>query len=46
MRPVDSEVRVVWLGEKGIAPGLRGFCGVGISCLTVSSGESRVPTRG
>lgn len=31
MQSIDSEVWVVWPGEKGIAPGFRGFCGVGIS---------------
>lgn len=40
MRSVDLEVRVVCPGEQGVAPGFRSFCGVGVSCLTVSSGES------
>ena len=36
---VESEVQVVWPGEKGIAPGFRGFSGIGVSFLTVSSVE-------
>ena len=31
---------MTWPGEKGVAPRFRGFCGVGDSLFTVSSGES------
>lgn len=31
MQSIDSELWVVWPGEKGVAPGFRGFCDVGIS---------------